>query len=797
MLGYSESELLQMSWSTLIHHDDVGASQIRKEQLWSGELGFVDAEIRFLHCSGAVVCSRIRVSVVHDESGKPQYFVLHLEDITARKRSEDALRESEDRFRIMADGCPTVMWVTDKDGGSQFVNRAFREYSGATYEDVEGTKWHLLLHPDDAPHYIREFQRAVLDHAPLRAEVRIRRADGEWRWLDSYAEPRFSDTGEFLGHVGLSPDITDRKQAEKILQSSEEKFRQLTENISEVFWMMNAAGTEMIYVSPAFEAIWGRPSESLYAHPELWLDSIHRDDRDRVEETLRRRLDGEAVESEYRIVQPSGAVRCIRDRGFPVRDSSGRIFRLAGVAEDTTDRKAAEDRLIHQALYDELTGLPNRRLFRDKLEQAVVECHQDRFGAVFLIDFDRFKLVNDTLGHSAGDQLLKQAAGRLLVVSGESGTLARFGGDEFALIATGFENAESVRELGLRLIRCLDDPFQIAGCEACIGASIGVSLFPQDGTDPEVLRRGADVAMHDAKQSGKNQLKFFTRQLFDAANERLGMETQLRRALALSEFKIQFQPQFAPGQSRPSRFEALVRWYPPHGQPIPPLKFIPIAEQNGLVVPIGTWVLGEACRQCVDWQEHGLRGTGVAVNVSALQFASPDFVDIVERTLATTRLPAHFLELEVTESVFVKDAEESARTLKRLRNLGVSIALDDFGTGYSSLSYLQTLPLDALKIDRSFLIEKEAQPQRVAMLRCIIELAHTLQLRVVGEGVETPAQLELLSSLGCDEIQGYLLGKPSFQTTTIEMTTGGFRTGCLASDLAALDALHQAPVLLT
>jgi diguanylate cyclase (GGDEF)-like protein/PAS domain S-box-containing protein len=765
MLGYSEQELMDTTWPDLIHADDQGSAQQRREHLWTGWIGCADAEMRCMHRTGTVVWTRMRVSLVRDSGGNPLYSVVHVEDITERKRTEEALHESEDRFRIMADGCAMLMWVTNVEGEVQFINRAYREFFGTGREQVQGGKWQLLIHPDERPEFAAAFHRALREHAPFTAAARVRRADGEWRWLETRADPRLSPGGEFLGHVGLCPDITESRQSEQSLRSSEEKFRQLAENIREVFWMTDSASKEVLYVSPAYEKVWGQPCEDLHTNPENWTHSIHPEDRSRAQEAFLRQVQGEILENEYRIVQPSGAVRWIRDRAFPVRDSDGNIVRLAGVAEDMTERKLSELQLLHQALYDELTDLPNRRLFREKLAQAINECAAGTSVAVIFIDLDHFKLVNDTLGHSAGDLLMKEVAQRLLAVCGESGTLARFGGDEFTLVAAGFGGPDAVRHLGNKLITCLDEPFRIADREVFIGASIGISLFPENGTDPEVLQRGADVAMHEAKRAGKNQLRFFTPVYADVARERLEMETRLRRALSLSEFRLMFQPQFAPGRSLPSRFEALVRWYSPDHGSTPPLKFIPIAEQNGLIIPIGTWVLREACRQCAEWQTGTLRGTGVAVNVSASQFACPDFVEIVVQTLESTGLPARLLELELTESVFIRDAEESAHTMAKLRNLGVTIALDDFGTGYSSLSYLQKLPLDALKIDRAFLTENESRPRGAAVLRCVVELAHTLGLRVIGEGVQTTAQLHLLSSLGCDEMQGLLLGRPRFAVT--------------------------------
>ena len=359
-------------------------------------------------------------------------------------------------------------------------------------------------------------------------------------------------------------------------------------------------------------------------------------------------------------------------------------------------------------------------MFRERLTQAIANREEGKTGAVFFIDLDRFKLVNDTLGHQAGDYFLREVADRLLAACGGHGTLARFGSDEFAFVAIGFEGLDAIRNLAQHLLRSLEAPFRKGDRELFIGACIGVSLFPQDGNDPGTLKQRANVAMHEAKRSGRNVVGFFTPALAETARERLDMETRLRKAVALNEMKLQFQPQFAFGSSRPSRFEALVRWQPFGKELVPPLKFIPVAEMNGLILPIGTWVLREACRRCREWQAGTLHGVGVAVNVSALQFVTPDFVEVVAQSLKAAGLPAHLLELELTESVLVQDAAASARILTKLRSLGVTIALDDFGTGYSSLSYLQTLPIDALKIDRSFLNHAESGDQGAAVMRCVV-----------------------------------------------------------------------------
>jgi diguanylate cyclase (GGDEF)-like protein/PAS domain S-box-containing protein len=714
-----------------------------------------------------------------------------ISNIAAFRRLEQSNRDSRDACRIAIDALASHVCILNEEGTIIAVNRAWNDFaqangsvgsirSGGIRTHRRGLGSRGLGHFGVGTNYL-----AVCDHAAAAGAVDASEfANGirsvlrgecenysleypchspdERRWFIGRVT-RFSMNGLpriLVEHI----NITERRLAEQILRRSEENFRELAENIHELFWMMNAAGTEIVYVSPAYEHIWGLTVESLYKEPASWIRSIHPEDRTKALEIFGRQLRGESVDNEYRIVQPSGAVRWILCRAFSVRDGGGNVVRVGGTAADVTERKSAELKLLHQAHYDDLTGLPNRRLFREKLEQALAgSAAAGAGGAVFFIDLDNFKPVNDTLGHALGDQLLQLAAERLLAACPETATLARFGGDEFTLVARDVEGQASVRGIGGRLLACLREPFKIAGRDLFISASIGVSMFPEDGSDPGALQIDANIAMHQAKEAGKNQLVFFVSGNSDAVRNKLDIEMRLRKAVAGSEFRIQFQPQFAFGGSSPLRFEALVRWHPPDAEPIPPLEFISLAEQNGLIIPIGAWVLREACRQCADWQSGPLRGAGVAVNISASQFACPDFADMVLSTLHSTGLAPALLELELTESVLIRDVAASALTMTRLRKLGVTIALDDFGTGYSSLSYLKNLPLDALKIDRSFLAENESGVQGTAVLHCVVQLAQALGLRVIAEGVETPAQLALLRGLGCDELQGFLLGKPSFE----------------------------------
>ena len=346
MLGYSEQALLGKTWLELIHPDDVRFAFESRERLSQDPLACVDTAKRYIHGNGTVVWARVRVSLVRDDNGIPLYCVAHVEDITERNRTEEALHESEDRFRIMADSCPTMLWVTDAAGAIQFINRAYREICAVTSEQLAGYQWQLAIHPDDAAEYVGTFQRAVREHTSSRAEGRFRGADGEWRWAFSHAEPRFSPSGEFLGHVGLTLDITERKQVEQALYASEEKFRELAENIREVFWIMSPTTNETIYVSPAYEEVWGRTCESLYRNPMSFTHAMHPDDLEEAHLWFARQIAGELIDSEYRIRTPDGQEKWIRDRAFPIRDQAGQLIRVVGIAEEITERKRYQEELI-------------------------------------------------------------------------------------------------------------------------------------------------------------------------------------------------------------------------------------------------------------------------------------------------------------------------------------------------------------------------------------------------------------------------------------------------------------------
>ncbi|WP_280983092.1 putative bifunctional diguanylate cyclase/phosphodiesterase [Desulfurivibrio alkaliphilus] len=444
-----------------------------------------------------------------------------------------------------------------------------------------------------------------------------------------------------------------------------------------------------------------------------------------------------------------------------VTDRRGRTSHYVGISSDLTAIKQTQDQLENLAHFDQLTGLPNRLLFHERLQQAITRARRsDHQVALLMFDLDRFKEVNDALGHSAGDFVLGEVAERLERIKDEADSICRLGGDEFCLLITKVDNIDEVAQAAQQVLGLFTQSFKLNGHELHLTPSIGISLFPDDAEDAETLIKNADTATYHTKKNGGNNFHFFQASMFEAVLTRMTMKNRLRQALEFEEFELYYQPKIGADGLTVRGVEALIRWVQPERGPVSPADFIPLAEETGLIVPIGEWVLRQACKQSLQWQKEGLPHLRIAVNLSAVQFQQPQLAADIAAIIRNSGLSPDFLELEITESIIMENLETATATMRQLQEMGITLALDDFGTGYSSLGYLKNFPINSLKIDRTFVNDITDHEDDRAVIITIITLAHLLKMEVVAEGVETAAQVDFLREKGCDLFQGYFFSRP-------------------------------------
>lgn len=770
--GFSQAEVLGKTlWETVIPEEDSAQAQVLYEKLLAGEFPshFENRWRSKLEIPRLLTWSNTGLL---DEGGKVCYIIAIGVDVTARRSAEEKLQKIYQQNELILRAVGDGICGLDLNGNTTFVNPAAARMIGCLPEDLIGKSLHQFTH-----HSRRDGTPYPVGECPNFAAIRdgsTQQSADEWFWrtdgrafpVDMISTP-ILESGAIVGSVVSFKDVTDRRQAEAQLR----KLSRAVEQSANAIMITDRSG-KIEYVNTRFAELTGYTADEVIGLNPDFLKSNETPAHvyERLWQTV---LAGKEWHGEFHNRKKNGGLYWCLVSISPIKDDAGETTHLVAITEDISEQKLAESTINRLAFYDPLTALPNRRLFGDRVEQEIFHAlrSNSKF-ALLIFGLDRFKNINDSLGHGKGDQLLQAVALRVRNELGDFNSLARLGGDEFALITKEFELAEEPAHTAKKLMDALKQPFVLDGREIFMTASIGIGLFPNDSDSAEGLIGNASIALYRAKEKGRDTFQFFTPDMTHRALERLTMENSLRRALENGEFQLHYQPQAGLNNGKTVAVEALLRWNHPESGMISPARFIPIAEETGMIVPIGEWVLRTACTDLRQWQKAGLAPFKIAVNLSARQFRQSALPAIIGQILQETGLSAEWLELELTESILMHNPDEAAATLLELKSMGISLAIDDFGTGYSSLSYLKRFPIHKLKIDQSFVRDITRDANDAAIAQAIIDLGHSLNLTVIAEGVETGEALRFLQAQGCDEYQGYHFSRPLAADRLVEF----FRT---------------------
>jgi diguanylate cyclase (GGDEF)-like protein/PAS domain S-box-containing protein len=800
MFGWTKFEVLGRK-TPLVPPHLMSEAEAHRVRILNGK-SFASVETVRQRKDGTIVDVSVSAAATYDSAGKVAGMVAMFADVSGRKNDREALRRSSARLEALVAASPLAIMVQDGEGVIRRWNQAAERIFGWTEQEAVGKQ--MLAVPDDKKAEGAGFRERILRGEHFADVEAIRRhKDGRDIPVSLSAAPLRNAHGEARGLVMFAADISERKGAERrqniqnavtILLAEADTVGQVIPRVIQTLceglgW---AAGARRIVARNdglmRHTEDWGLPAPEI----QVFLgQSATRVDTTSENAGLLRRVwaGGQPVWLPDVAQEPSfvrGAAAMAAGLhcafAFPImvsgefygvielfaREVRQRDEDVVKIATQISSqigqfiaRKEAESHLTFFANHDTLTRLPNRVMFNERLTQAIARAQRlASMAAVLFIDLDRFKIINDTLGHDAGDELLKQLAARLRECLREGDTIGRQGGDEFVVLVEGVSDPAQVAGVGQKILDTVARPYLIRGHEFHVTASIGISIYPEDGHDQQTLLKNADIAMYRAKEQGKNNHKFYSAQINSHSYERLALETSLRRAVERDEFLLHYQPKVDMRSGRITGVEALIRWQHPELGMVPPGEFIPIAEETGLIGPIGEWVLRTACTEARGWVASGLSPITIAVNLSARQFSSDELAIAILRVLRDTGLDPRLLELELTESTVMHNAERATEILQQLKRLGVRVAIDDFGTGYSSLSYLKRFPISSVKIDRSFVLDLPDDKDDAAITQAVIAMAHSLRLRVVAEGVETPEQFRFLEEHHCDEMQGNYFSKP-------------------------------------
>jgi diguanylate cyclase (GGDEF)-like protein/PAS domain S-box-containing protein len=719
-----------------------------------------DEKLEIVTAGGRGVWVRAISEAVRDANGTIVQLQGAFMDISEMRGVEEQAARMAERLSATLESITDAFYTLDHEWRFTYLNReAERLFQRPRAELLGKGLWDEFTALKGKIGYF-EFHRAVRENCTVVFE-------NYYAPYDTLFEVRAYPSEE--GLTVYFRDVTEARKTEESLRISEERFRTIARSTTDVVWDWDLEA-DTLWTSDSIEPLFGYTGQEFSGPIRAWSDHIHADERDRVVKHIRAAIEGHDDQwiDEYRLIRKDGTIAFVLDRGFIIRDATGRATRMIGAMVDMTERRQTERRIEYLAYYDSLTQLPNRQLLMDRLRQAIAASGQHHSAnALFFIDLDNFKSLNDTVGHAVGDQLLKQVAHRLTGCVSHHDTVSRFGGDEYVVLLEHLsedmvEASAATQAVGERMLKALRQPYKLNEYRHLSTASVGVVLFNNDKDDIGELLKRADMAMYQAKSAGRNTLRFFNPHMQAALSARMALESDLRQAMrdCGRAFDLLYQPQVG-RDGRVTGVEALLRWRHPTRGMVSPVEFIPLAEETGLVLSLGEWVLKKACEQLLAWAASpATAGLEIAVNVSARQFHHPGFAAQVLAVLGPAGVNPHQIKLELTETSLLENLEDTVAKMNLLKTHGVTFALDDFGTGYSSLAYLKQLPLDMLKIDRSFVLDLLTNPNDAVIARTIIALGRSLGLRVLAEGVETAAQRDFLFEHGCEAYQGFLCSQP-------------------------------------
>ncbi len=753
MFGYSNEELIGQSTEILYADKQDFKDQGRQRYRTGPDSANTPYEVRYRRKDGTVFWSETLGTQVKDGNSTHIGYIAMVRDVSERKQAEEMVRSSEQELSAILNSLQDAYYRVDAEGCITRGSPSVQKMLGYTHEELIGTMLaDLYVDPQRREAFLHELE--THDGVIENFEIQLRHKDGSTIWVSTNAHFLLNQQGDLIGVEGTARDITKLRAAEDL----NSRLGRILDNSSNEIFVFDAETLYFIQVNRGALENLGysmqemekltpldlKPDFTRQEFTEL-LQPLFRGEQQVVLQTRHKRKDGSLYSVEVRM-------QLSLQESPPV---------IVAIIQDISERLESEKQLLYLAHYDALTKLPNRILLTDRLDQSLARARwHGRAVAVLFLDLDRFKIINDTLGHNVGDQALQALSERLKDCVREGDTVARLGGDEFAIVLEDIASADDVAPSARKILEVLSQPFLLDKNEFIITTSIGISLFPFDGEDSQTLLKHADIAMYRAKDEGRNTYQFYSADMSAKAFERLNLETNLRHALEREEFILYYQPQKNLSDGKVFGVEALLRWQHPDLGLISPMEFVPLLEETGLIIPVGEWVLRTACTQARAWNDSCREPLRMSVNLSGRQTNSSNFIATIEQVIKDSKLDPKLLELEITESILMHNKQTTIKTLETISKMGVRFAIDDFGTGYSSLSYLKRFPIDTLKIDRSFVSDLTQNPDDASLVGAIIAMGQALHLNVIAEGVETEQQIKFLRMHDCDSIQGYLISEP-------------------------------------